>query len=155
MILIALVRHGRAARPGNDGDDRSRRLTDAGKDEALRTGRYLAGRLPAELDILCSPKARARMTAEILAAELDAPAPVPFPRLEGGFDADAILSGIARTRSGALLLVGHEPDMGRLLARLLDPASRGSIPFPTAGCAIVSVDALPQRELGRLLAFGP
>jgi phosphohistidine phosphatase SixA len=80
--------------------------------------------------------------------------PEPSAYLRGDHEPDEILRALAPVRADCLILVGHEPDMGRLLGRLLDPAWRGAIPFPPAGYACVEVDAIPPAREGRLRAFG-
>jgi nicotinamidase-related amidase len=56
--------------------------------------------------------------------------------------------------AGTMVLVGHEPDMGRLLASLLDPNWKGSVPFATAGFAAIDLESFPPRRPGRLVRFG-
>jgi phosphohistidine phosphatase len=154
MNLI-LIRHAEAATAGPLGTDGDRPLTAAGEEAAARTGELLAGlTLPAPR-VVCSPKLRAKQTADMVARAMKADDPLVLDLLGGGREPDAILSGLVQTAGTATwILVGHEPDMGRLLARLLDPAWGGTIPFATAGYAWVEVAAIPPPRAGRLRMFG-
>ena len=155
MITLVLVRHAKAAPADALHPDDARPLSVEGREQAGRTGEALRGLICGDVQIACSPKPRARETAEIIGAALGSAA-LPQPRefLSGGHDPDEILGALETHDANALILVGHEPDMGRLLARLLDPAGRASIPFSSAGYAIVQIDALPPRREGKLKAFG-
>jgi phosphohistidine phosphatase len=155
MITLVLVRHARAAPRGWRRPDDERPLTPEGHEQATRTGEIVRGLVPPDVKVLCSPKQRARETAEIIASALE-PAAQPEPRdcLHGDREPDEILRALSRIRSDCLVLVGHEPDMGRLLARLLDPAWQGTIPFSPAAYAHVEVDTIPPSREGILLAFG-
>lgn len=155
MVNLVLVRHAEAAPVGPGVTDGDRPLTSSGEKAAAATGRCLAGLDLTKPRILCSPKLRALQTARIVAAEMRAAEPIVAECLSGGYDPDAILSDLAEHgRDGALILVGHEPDMGRLLARLLDPVWGGTIPFPAGGHAWVEVGAVPPARAGRLRGFG-
>lgn len=153
MNLI-LVRHAEAAVQTPSISDPDRPLTATGKKEAARTGGAIAGLRIVEPRIVCSPKRRAKETAAILATTIGLGTPEEIPCLLGGFEPDSILSGLAAfAGTPALIAVGHEPDMGRLLARLIDPAWGGTIPFPTAGFAWVEIGTLPPPRAGRLRLF--
>lgn len=109
--VIYLLRHG-AAEDG-DGDDAARRLTPKGERQAEAAGRALAA-LGEKIDAcLTSPRARAAQTAR-LACEPLGIEPEVVEELGGGpFDAPDLAAG-----RGATLLVGHEPDFSREVARL-------------------------------------
>jgi phosphohistidine phosphatase len=103
-----LLRHAEAE-PHGTREDSERRLTERGERQARAAGAALE-RLGASFEaVLFSPKARARQR-ETLA--MHAP-------LAGGFDGVQALEAIAGLGvDGRLLLVGHEPDMSRVLADL-------------------------------------
>jgi phosphohistidine phosphatase len=155
MITLILVRHAKAAPRSRSRPDDVRPLTPEGREQAHRTGEIVRGLVFPGARVLCSPKRRALETAEAIATGLESEArPETRDCLRGDCEPDEILRALASSQSNCLVLVGHEPDMGRLLARLLDPAWRGTIPFPPAGYAHVQVDALPPTREGRLRAFG-
>src|ERR1039458_6605437 len=92
-----LLRHA-DAEPHGTRSDALRRLTVRGEDQARAAGIALA-RLQAHFDdVLFSPKARARETAELAAeqwSEEQRSRLRPHPPLAGGFDAKAALDALA------------------------------------------------------------
>ena len=114
MDLI-LWRHADAAQGGRDLD---RKLTAKGRKQAVRMAAWLVARLPSRYAVLASPARRARETADALGvrykiAERLAPGAAPADILEAaGWPA----------HKGAVIVVGHQPDLGRLAAMLLGGA---------------------------------
>ena len=95
--------------------DSGRRLTAKGEKQAKRMGGWLDKHLPADARILASPAVRARQTAEGIgrrfetAAEIDVGAnPASHLDAAGWPDAD-----------GIVVLVGHQPTLGRVAAYLM------------------------------------
>ncbi len=128
-VRLYLVRHAKAA-PGDP--DELRPLTSHGRDEARRLAERLAGERPDA--VVTSPLLRARETAEILARACGLEA-VPDERLApGATSADARLA--AAGRGERIVLVGHQPDCGRIAAAL---AGGEEPPFPTAGMAVIDL----------------
>lgn len=114
MDLI-LWRHAEAEDGGAGMPDAKRRLTPRGEKQAHDMARWLRSRLPKKTRILVSPAVRTQQTAHALA--------LPFevePKLAVGADtADLIAAANWLEQSGATLLVGHQPALGRLTALLL------------------------------------
>lgn len=114
MELI-LWRHAEAEilRPGQD--DLERELTKKGRRQAERMAEWLQARLPPTARILVSPAARTQQTALPLArqfATVDALAP------ERGVDELLHAAGWPEA-GGTVLVVGHQPTLGMVAARLL------------------------------------
>lgn len=156
-IELYLVRHAVAAPRGPEfPDDRVRPLTPEG---IARWRRAVAGlrALDVEIDlVLASPLARARQTADLLAAGLPDPPPVDeVPALAPGGDPGAVVREIARAgrRHRRLALVGHEPDLGELTARLL--AARGTVAFKKGAVCRVDVHVAAPGGPGLLRWFLP
>src|SRR5450759_2160385 len=102
-----LLRHADAARlqGGSHGarEDSERPLTERGVGQARAAGVALERMDVAFEAVLFSPKVRARQTAE----------------LAGGFDGAQALDAMASVGAdGRLLMVGHEPDLSRVIAEL-------------------------------------
>jgi phosphohistidine phosphatase len=114
MDLI-LWRHAEA----EDGSpDSARKLTKHGRDQARRIAAWLKPRLPKRCEVLVSPAARAQETASALAIRFETSVVV-------GTNATAaeIITAIGwPTRSKAVLIVGHQPTLGRVAATLLSGA---------------------------------
>jgi phosphohistidine phosphatase len=116
-----LLRHAEAE-PHGTRLDSERRLTARGEAQARAAGVALAQLDVAFEMVLFSPKVRARRTAE-LAAEAWSPAQranlaehAPLAGEFGIAEAQDALHGISA--DGRLLLVGHEPDLSRLVHAL-------------------------------------
>jgi len=141
-----LLRHG-DAEPHGARSDFERRLTDRGKRESRAAGRAFA-RLGVRFEhVFSSPRVRALETARLVCAELDLE-PIIHEPLSGGFDerhADELLA--ATGAGGALLVVGHEPDLSGLVATL----TSARIEMKKGGIAAVRggqlVELLRPREI--------
>jgi phosphohistidine phosphatase len=119
MDLI-LWRHAEA----EDGvPDLERRLTAKGRKQAERVAQWLLQRMPARFILLSSPATRAQQTAEALGA------PIKTDRtLAPGAAPAAIVKACGwPDYKGALVVVGHQPDLGRALAYLLGASGSFSV----------------------------
>jgi len=115
MDLI-LWRHAEA----EDGpSDLERRLTPRGQKHAARVAEWLLQRLPAKFVVLASPARRAQETAQALG--------VPFrtvDQLAPGASVQAILEAAGwPDRKNAVVVVGHQPDLGRVALHLVSGAA--------------------------------
>lgn len=152
-IELYLVRHGLAAERGPKyPDDTLRPLTPEG---VKKFAASVPGLL--ELDVvidfvLTSPLVRARDTATLLAAGLKPkPAIAEVAALSPGGRHQAILEAIkthAAKRHRRLALVGHEPDLGELAARLL--GARGIILFKKGAVCAIDLDGATPGGPGTL-----
>lgn len=111
MNLI-LWRHAEA----EDGDDdMARWLSSRGHKQARRMAEWLAARLPAQARVIASQAVRARQTAAALQ-----PMHAVDARLNpGGSLAGCLAVAGWPASGGSVVLVGHQPVLGRLAASLL------------------------------------
>jgi phosphohistidine phosphatase len=100
--------------------------------------------------VLTSPLLRARQTAEILAAGLDpSPEVVTTDALAPGAPYAALVTELGKhARRTRLALVGHEPGIGELAARLI--GSRHAIEFKKGAVCRIDLDELPPSGPGDL-----
>ncbi len=128
-VRLYLVRHAKAA-PGDP--DELRALTPEGREQA----RLLAERLVDERPdaVVTSPLLRARETAEVLARACGLEAEPDELLAPGATSADARQA--AAGRGERVVLVGHQPDFGRIAAALTGGEEP---PFPTAGMAVIDL----------------
>jgi phosphohistidine phosphatase len=153
---LLLLRHGIAEERGPGVIDAERTLTAAGR---RRTAAVLQRLVQLELgcELLCSsPLQRARQTAELAVAAGLAPAVTLAEALAPGAEALAWLQQLLRPGQELpwrrLALVGHEPDLGDLAARLLG-AAPGSLQLKKAGVAVLQWQ--PQGAARLLLLATP
>ena len=133
-------------------NDRDRPLTEEGIKKTREAAEGLK-RLQINFDkILTSPWVRAIQTAQIAAEVLEMTARLEnLPELEGNRSVDELVKAIGDRRAARLLLVGHEPLLGRTMAHLLRPGQALDIDLKKSGAGAVEVQSLPPRDPGTLL----
>jgi phosphohistidine phosphatase len=130
-VRIYLVRHAQAA---SGQPDELRPLTPDGRAAARELGNRLAADGLRPDAVLSSPLLRARETATELARALGGE-PETDERLSPGADA-AALRAVVAGRGETIVVVGHQPDCGRISAAI----SGGPEPaFPPAGLAVLEL----------------
>ena len=154
--VVYLVRHAIAgpAPAGMSAADRS--LTRDGARKMRQAAGGLKRLAVVPNVVLSSPLRRAEETAAVLVSVLTPDRPVEiYPRLAPGHDAVDVLKGLHPYRAArALMLVGHEPDLGQLASHLLTGSSGiAPLPFKKGGIAAFEVASLPPRTAGTLLWF--
>ncbi|PWU18128.1 MAG: phosphohistidine phosphatase SixA [Candidatus Rokuibacteriota bacterium] len=130
-VRVYLVRHAEAA-PGEP--DELRTLTSHGRSQARELGARLAAEPQRPDIVLTSPLLRARETGEEVARATGAPS-VPDERLEPGATASDLREVVAG-RGSTVVVVGHQPDCGRIAAELTGGPEP---PFPAAGMVLIEV----------------
>ena len=129
---IILWRHA-DAEPG--ADDLARRLTPSGEKEAAVMAKWLRAHLPASYTLLASPAVRAQQTARALGA------PITEKTLAPGATVAAIKKA-AEKHEGLVIVVGHQPDLGRAAAQFCGASSEWWI---EKGAIFWLADELPCR----------
>ncbi|OHC62239.1 MAG: histidine phosphatase family protein [Rhodocyclales bacterium GWA2_65_20] len=114
MDLI-LWRHAEAEEGDGALPDNKRRLTARGEKQSKQVARWLRQHLPRKRKILVSPAERTQQTAHALelAYEIE-------PKLGTGASATDVLTAAGwPDHGGAVLIIGHQPTLGRVAALLL------------------------------------
>jgi phosphohistidine phosphatase len=124
-MQLFLVRHADAA-PGDP--DELRRLTAEGRDQARAVGERLAAEGVRADAVLTSPLLRARETGAAIADELGCESE-SSDRLAPGATATEVRAAVAG-RGDTVIVIGHQPDCGRIAAELGDGVEPS---FPPAG----------------------
>ena len=150
---LYLIRHAVAEERGESWpDDAKRPLSDDGTARMRKAARGLV-KMGVTFDVvLTSPYVRTRQTAEIVATAYDERPPiVAIESLAPGGSVQSVLSDLERqTRRSRIAIVGHEPNIGELAARLA--GSRNPIEFKKGAVCRIDVKTFPAGP-GRLRWF--
>jgi len=151
MTTLYLVRHAIAEERGPEYPDDTRRpISSRGRRRMKAAARGFADLDPGVDLILTSPLVRAVQTAEILSRELSDASLGLCPALAPDHRPEDVAGELGRTPSkGAIVLVGHEPDLGALAAWLL--GANAPLPFKKGGIARIDVTRLPPGQEGTLV----
>ncbi len=147
MELI-LWRHAEAA--GGE-PDAARPLTERGRRQAERMARFLAPRLPADLRVIVSPARRAQETARALGRSFET-----VERIAPGCSVAEVL-GAAGWPDGErpVLVVGHQPTLGEVAAKLVEGRGTGWGFGTGAVCWLQGRPHQGEREAALLLSIEP
>ena len=114
MELI-LWRHAEAEEGDGNIPDSKRRLTARGQKQAKKVALWLQRNLPRKRTVLVSPAERTQQTAHALELPYEIE-----PQLGLGASAKDLLKAAGwPDRGGAVLIIGHQPTLGRVAALLL------------------------------------
>lgn len=138
---LYIVRHGEALPVGNGiAGDADRPLSPRGELDIAALGDVIAGEQSAGVLVLSSPLARARQTAEIIAARLDgSPGIRASENLAPGFRPKALLSELTAAGVEMIVAVGHQPDLTTFLSYVIADQSYAGVAFPPGGAAKITV----------------
>lgn len=147
---LLVVRHAiaedrlRWAATGRDDDERP--LTERGIGR-MRRGALGLRELVPKLDALAtSPLTRAAQTAELLAEAYGGPEPTELGALAPGGSPRALIAWLHTLRgAGCVAVVGHEPDLGDLVAWLTTGAGRSFLEFKKGAACLLAFPDEPAR----------
>ena len=105
-------------------DDASRPLTDEGKRKMRRAARGLRHLLPGIEMVVASPLTRAQETAEIVRNEYGLERIETAAELEPDRPLAVVVEGLARHSGELIAVVGHEPQLSRLVTFLVAGVDR-------------------------------
>jgi len=155
-VQLYLIRHGIAAERGEAyPDDTVRPLTAEGISRMRKQAKALNG-LGVQLDVIVSsPLVRTRQTADIVSDALEGTPDVVLSDALApeGTSAAAIQELARHTKKHAVALVGHEPNLGELAARLI--GARRALEFKKGGVCRIDFEAFPPKGAGSLRFFLP
>ena len=146
-MMLHVLRHGIAEDAAPGGDDRARRLTPEGRAKlrAAAAGMRALGIEPGAL--LTSPLVRARETAAIVADVLGCPQPEILDALAAGVaPADTVRALRPYLRHEQVMIVGHEPGLGRTVSFLLTgSADAVTVALKKGGLVALELESIPPR----------
>jgi phosphohistidine phosphatase len=154
MLELYLIRHGIAAERGDQyPDDSKRPLTTQGIARLRAEAKGLDALGVSFGVLLTSPLARARQSADALAEHMKGKPPVVQTDAlsPAGAFADVIKEVGKHARKERIALVGHEPNMGELAARLI--GARAPLEFKKGAICRIDFETLPPKGVGTLRWF--
>jgi phosphohistidine phosphatase len=152
---LYLLRHGIAVERGTRGfeDDFSRPLTPKGRRQLRKTAGAFK-KLGRKFDlILSSPLLRAKQTAEIVATELHLRKRLRYSNaLAPGGLASILLRQLNRAKPAPkkILLVGHEPDLSRLISLLVNGRLQLQLDFKKGALCKLEAESLRAGACAKL-----
>jgi phosphohistidine phosphatase len=154
-MRLLIVRHAIAVPRGTPGiEDDERPLTRRGIARFRTAAKGLAAACPRPDVLFTSPLIRARQTADIAARAWGKIEPETMDALGGGSVSEILSALEAHHDKGLVAVVGHEPDVSELVARLLGTKATDRLTFKKGGAALVDVPG-PFADGGTLLWFAP
>ncbi|MGE0830569.1 MAG: histidine phosphatase family protein [Hyphomonadaceae bacterium] len=162
MPRLILMRHAKAERPTDAPDDLSRRLVERGRRAAAEAAERMAAFGLSPTAALVSPSARTRETWESAKRAFDNP---PIPEIVDALYESSVQTIWEAWRAAAAdkpesitLIIGHNPGMQDLIARLLRQAHDGSEAarrmqehLPTSGFAAFTIGGETLHAAGPAL----
>lgn len=153
-MILYIARHAWAGHFGDPGwhSDADRELTPEGIDRYRQVVQALGERDVAPSRIATSPYVRCAQTAAIFSEEIVGQPPVDeMAALAPGVDfADLCVWADVYSSEGDLAWVGHNPDVERLVALLIDDPSAW-VRFAKGSMAAIEFDGPVRRREGKLL----
>jgi phosphohistidine phosphatase len=154
-MRLLIIRHAIAVARGTPGlPDEERPLTPEGEERFREAAKGLACLVDRPDALLTSPWLRAKQTAAIVAASWGGIVPKETDTLAGGSFEDQAKLLERYGKDATVAVVGHEPYVSDLLARLLGSRQVDRLTFKKGGSALVDV---PGRlaDGGSLVFFLP
>ena len=144
---IFIMRHGIAEDVSSSGEDRDRALTPEGRQKTRATARKLAEWKVALDVVVTSPYRRTRETAEIMAETLGCKL-VEEPALASGESSSKLFQRLQNMAAfDSVLLVGHEPDLSRLISILISGGIQVHVTMKKGGlCRLYCTTIAPGRS---------
>lgn len=153
-MQLFILRHAIAADRAAYESDADRPLTALGIETLERVTTAFPPLSVVPTVIICSPLLRARQTAEVVGRATGVSLQIE-DALAAGAEPDAVLTALReRDLAHAPMLVGHEPDLSRLIATLIGGDDRARIRLKKSGLAALDVESLTPggAELRWLMA---
>lgn len=153
LMKLHFLRHAAAL---DGADDARRPLSDTGRKQARKLGRFLRRGEIVFDSAFTSPLVRARQTAEIVLDITNGPQAVklhPTDALLNDTEADEFARWLAALPdAGDVLLVGHEPSLSQRVRWLLGVARAESLPLAKGALACVKTSDRRTGELKFLVS---
>ncbi len=153
-LELYLIRHGLAAERGDEfPDDSKRPLTSAGISRLRKEAKALDALGVGFDHIITSPLVRTKQTADVFAETLKSkPSLSQSDALAPAGTSAAVVQELGKhMRKGRIAIVGHEPNLGELAARLI--GARMPMEFKKGAICRIDFEVFPPKGIGQLRWF--
>jgi phosphohistidine phosphatase len=153
-LELYLIRHGVAAERGDDyPDDSKRPLTNAGISRLRKEAKALEALGVGFDHIITSPLVRTKQTADVFAETMKSkPSVSQSDALAPAGTSAAVIQELTKhMRKGRIAVVGHEPNIGELAARLI--GARTPMEFKKGAICRIDFEVFPPKGAGQLRWF--
>jgi phosphohistidine phosphatase len=152
MKHLYIMRHGEAEELREGDDDAQRPLTKKGKKAVRAMGQWMEEHGIRPDVIASSPMKRAVRTAGIIRKKIGGPDPVTVPELAGECTASELVAALGPLCSGVdqVLLVGHQPQLGRLVSLLVTGSPYGRFDLTKGSLCHVAIEEFRAGKCGAL-----
>jgi len=158
-MRVILFRHGPAGKrdAARWSDDSKRPLTKRGLERTALAAEGLRRFLGRAGRVVGSPLERARQTARLIGESMAPECQVEtLEALAPGAPVRETLRWLRDLKTGAgVVVVGHEPHLGKLAGVLLFGSSGSALPMKKAGAVVIDFVGPVEPGAGRLYAFLP
>ena len=132
-------------------EDALRPLTAAGIRKMKRAARGLHEVLPSLDVLISSPFSRANETAEILRREYDLDMVETARELEPETSLADVAAWLGQLDQSVVAIVGHEPQLGRLVTYLVTGSERSGVELKKGGACLIEFEGKAMAGGGRLI----
>ena len=152
---LFILRHGKAGKSSGGPDDAARELTRKGRDEIEGIAQWMKAQEFRFNLIASSPLKRALETATVIASVLDQiDILATWDALAPGGETDTVCSDVFQQGDdGAVLIVGHEPQLSALISTIISGDTNSSIVMSKGGLAKIRNYSFRARPSGELQWF--
>lgn len=131
-------------------DDALRPLTAEGVRKMRQAARGLREVVSSIDVVVASPYTRANETAEIIRREYEIEQIETAQVLEPDTELNDVVVWLSRYDRGAVAIVGHEPQLGRLVTYLIAGSDQPRVDLKKGGACLIRFEGKPEAGGGRL-----
>ena len=151
LVIRHAIAEDKEAYAASGRDDALRPLTARGARRMRRAARGLR-ELVGAIDVLVtSPLTRANQTAEIVRRAYKLDGIETAPALQPSAPLDDVVAWLSRFETGVVGIVGHEPQLGRLVTCLLTGWDGSAVELKKGAACLIEFDERPAVGKGRLI----
>lgn len=150
LVIRHAIAEDREAFAATGRADEARPLTNEGARKMGRCARGLQALVPTIDTLVSSPLTRAQQTAEIVRKRYELDRVEEAPELEPNVAVADVVRGLGRYGDGLVAIVGHEPQLGRLVTYLISGVDRAAVQLKKGAACLLEFEGAPERSGGTM-----